>query len=498
MSIPEPQTGYRQFTKPAELHKAVNTLRGIVAGISCNNGVSPEEIRELVHWCSLHEHLRNRHPFSELLPTIEQSIQDGTIDEDEQKDILWLCNNFIDNSNYYNEITSSIQFLNGMVHGMMADGKLDDKEIHALRLWLDTNDFLQGCYPFDELTTLVHTILEDGKITTDERNSLLAFMSNLVEFKDSYNLVESDFATLRQKYSVSGICAYCPDVEIKDKLFCFTGESYRATRSEIRAEIERLGGKFRPSVSGKTDYLVVGNAGNPCWAYSCYGRKIEEAMALRKEGAKVQIINETDFWNAIQDADTKTSDSQLDITQSSQEDNAAHIETDQADFNAAPSDERKAFELIYPELKNLICNAPLDSGILVFQELGNCSSVYFLDSNELFFRIRLRKKSRYILIPDRYNDLLPVGTEISNTKSNIGMVRIHLDNYEDILKYVSVLRAVLTRICRIHRDFGCCGRYKECSDAKVCVHPDPKVSIGCWYQQNLLDGKIFYGENRTT
>ena len=83
MAVPDPLAEYRQFTKPAELHKAINTLRGIVAGISCDQGVSGAEIQELVHWCSIHEHLRDRHPFSELLPTIQQSIQDGVIGEDE-------------------------------------------------------------------------------------------------------------------------------------------------------------------------------------------------------------------------------------------------------------------------------------------------------------------------------------------------------------------------------------------------------------------------------
>jgi len=67
-------------------------------------------------------------------------------------------------------------------------------------------------------------------------------------------------------------------------------------------DVEDLGGSAKSSVSTKTDYLVVGNAGNPCWAYSCYGRKIEEAMTLRREGAKVQIVNETDFWDAVWDA----------------------------------------------------------------------------------------------------------------------------------------------------------------------------------------------------
>lgn len=303
MAIPSPGTEYRAYTEPAELHKAINTLQGIVSGISCNDGVSHDELRELTHWCSLHAHLRNRHPFSELIPAIEKYMLDGIIDEEEQRDILWLCDNFVGNTKYYDVVTSSIQFLSGMIHGIMSDGKINDGEVQALHQWIDENEYLQGTYPFDELSSMIHSILHDGIITSDERNGLMAFMSNLINFKESYNLVEKDFTKLREQYSIPGICAYCPDVVIAGKSFCFTGESYRSTREEIKEEVEKHGGIFRKSVSGKTDYLVVGNAGNPCWAYSCYGRKIEEAMALRKAGAKVLIINETDFWDAVWDND---------------------------------------------------------------------------------------------------------------------------------------------------------------------------------------------------
>ena len=55
---------YRQFTKPAELHKAINTLRGIIAGINTDAQVSSDEINELTHWCQVHVHLSDRHPFS--------------------------------------------------------------------------------------------------------------------------------------------------------------------------------------------------------------------------------------------------------------------------------------------------------------------------------------------------------------------------------------------------------------------------------------------------
>ncbi len=44
--------------------------------------------------------------------------------------------------------------------------------------------------------------------------------------------------------------------------------------------------------------------------------------------------------------------------------------------------------------------------------------------------------------------------------------------------------------------FGCCDRYKECSDAKKCVHSNRLYALGCAYYRNLRAGRIFYGKNR--
>lgn len=297
---------YRQFTKPAELHKAINTLRGLVAGINSDMKVGSEEVTELVHWCEIHANLRDRHPFSEILPVVDQALEDGVVMEDEARDILWLCNNFVDNSAYYDMVTSSIQFLNGMLHGLLADGKLSDHEIMTLKSWIDANDFLAGTYPFDEINSLLYVILEDNIITEQERETLMALFSDVIDFTSSYNLSEKEFARLREKYSISGICAVCPEISFEGKIFCFTGESYRAKRAEIAETVANLGGIARTSVSAKTDYLIVGNAGNPCWAYACYGRKIEEAVNLRKQGAGIVIVNETDFWDAVDDVSIVT------------------------------------------------------------------------------------------------------------------------------------------------------------------------------------------------
>lgn len=292
---------YQKFTKPAEVHKAVNTLRGIVSGIATDIKVTGSEMEELIHWCSVHSHLRDWHPFSGILPVVENACEDGIITEEESKDILWLCASFTSRVSYYDEVTSAIQFLSGMIHGIMADGELSDKEIQAIKTWIDDNEFLAGTYPFDEINSLLTSVLVDKKISEDERNTLLAFFSNIIEFKNSLNLTEQNFVDLRKEYSVDGICSLCPEIKIEGRTFCFTGESVHGTRKEIYETITQLGGICRNSVSKKTDYLIVGNCGNPCWAYACYGRKIEEAMTLRKEGGHVVIVNETDFWDTVED-----------------------------------------------------------------------------------------------------------------------------------------------------------------------------------------------------
>jgi len=72
--------------------------------------------------------------------------------------------------------------------------------------------------------------------------------------------------------------------------FVFTGALADFTRSEAEARVEALGGRATGSVSGETDYLVVG--GDP-------GAKLDEA---REEG--VTILEEGDFNRLLRQAET--------------------------------------------------------------------------------------------------------------------------------------------------------------------------------------------------
>lgn len=290
---------YRKFTGPAEHHKAVNNFLGLLDGISIDKVVDEDEANELKNWYTLYRPLINRHPFNEILPVIDDILEDGIVTPEELDSLQWLCRQVI-SGNYYDLITSAIQNLHGVLHGVLANNNLTDTEITNLQIWLADHSILNGTYPFDEIFSLICSITEDGIITETERNTLKAFFSEFVDERDSVNLNSKELAEMRARYSIKGICVKNPQIIVPGSVFCFTGASARASRDEIARIICERGGSFKSSVTRKTQYLIVGNEGNPCWAYACYGRKIEQAVELRKNGYPVLIVNELDFWAALE------------------------------------------------------------------------------------------------------------------------------------------------------------------------------------------------------
>lgn len=291
---------YRMFTGPAEHQKAVNSFLGLLDGISIDGVIDEAETQELKNWYDLHRHLIRNHPFCELLPAIDAALEDSILTYDEVEDLRWLCQQ-VSSGDYYDLVTSAIQNLHGLCYGIIANNRVTDVEINQLMAWLEDHSILRGTYPFDEIYSLVYSITEDGVITEDERNTLKAFFSEFIDTRDSYNLNENELAELRDHYSIQGICAVHPEIKVPEHVFCFTGASDRATRNDIAEIVSAHGGIFKNTITRKTNYLIVGAEGNPCWAFSCYGRKIEKAMELRKGGGSIAIINEHDFWNTLEE-----------------------------------------------------------------------------------------------------------------------------------------------------------------------------------------------------
>lgn len=289
---------YAKFTSRARLDKAVNSLLGIIEGISIDGAVNNSELSFLRLWLSDHAELVDRHPFNELIPVVQAAVADGVLTQDEREDIIWLCER-LRSTEYYDKTTADLQRLHAIVGGIVADGRISVEELRGLSSWLQDHEHLKTCWPYDEIDSLITTVLADKKIDEQEQKMLKDFFSEFIAVLDNRTITSpqiSDGSTL------VGLCAVCPEIEFDDSKFCFTGASTRYTRQQFVETVRRLGGEVVPSMTATVRYLVIGADGNPCWAYACYGRKVEKAVELRKSGVRLLIVHENDFHDAVADS----------------------------------------------------------------------------------------------------------------------------------------------------------------------------------------------------
>lgn len=288
---------YVKFTTRAQLEKSVNSLLGIIEGISIDGAINAAELGFMRLWLSEHAELQDRHPFNELIPVVQAAMEDGVLSQEEREDVIWLCER-LRSTEYYNKTTADLQRLHAILGGIVADGSISEEELYGLSSWLDDHEHLRTCWPYDEIGSLVTTVLADKRIDEQEQRMLKEFFSEFIAVLDGRTIVSP---SISEGTSIVGLCAVCPEIEFNGSRFCFTGASTRYTRSQLAETVSRLGGEVAPSISAKVSYLVIGSEGNPCWAYACYGRKVEKAVELRKAGVRLLIVHENDFHDAVAD-----------------------------------------------------------------------------------------------------------------------------------------------------------------------------------------------------
>ncbi len=288
------QSLYRTFCEQQILEKSVNTLIGVVEGITADKVTNDQEIELLNEWMIIHSPYERLHPFNEFFPLLNSVLEDGVLDESERADITWLARKII-RGELVDSAKGDMQVLHGLLQGIIADGQLNKDELVSLQDWLSDHEHLRKIWPYDEIESLLMSTLSDGIVDQTEHKMLIAFLQDFCELKP-------DDRTGEIQHTVTGVCAVCPDIEFVGQKFAITGSSDRMKRSEFEMKIAALGGIPHSRVTKDLNYLVIGSNGNPCWAYACYGRKVEMAMRLRREGSRLMIIHENDLWDAIRDA----------------------------------------------------------------------------------------------------------------------------------------------------------------------------------------------------
>lgn len=291
---------YFRFTGKGRLEKSINSLLGLLEGIAIDGKVKPREVAILRIWLEDHQDVARRHPFNELVPAVASAVEDGFLSSEEREDLRWLCER-LRSTEFYDYVTADIQRLHALVGGIAADGEISVEEMRGLSDWLAEHESLKTCWPYDEIEALTTKVLGDGRVDETEHQMLLGFFTEFLAVLDERTIVRP-MVIAGPEHTLGALCAVAPDVRFNNSTFCFTGASTKYKRADFENLVRGLGGKPISSVTEKLNYLVIGADGNPCWAFACYGRKVEKAVDLRRKGFRIVLVHENDFHDAVLDA----------------------------------------------------------------------------------------------------------------------------------------------------------------------------------------------------
>lgn len=294
-----------------------------------------------------------------------------------------------------------------------------------------------------------------------------------------------------------------PESPFYGKICVLTGELH-IERDEAAALLEQAGATVKSGVTQKTNFLIVGVQDKSLVGEDGLSSKEEKALMLKSKGkADIQIIHEEQFC-AMLSKDYRPSEPAA-ADPSAPESTAVPsepieeeiVEAEQFSFLNTESPEEQTYHRMESTIQSVIEQNFLEPSMLKFQQMASYWSVSC--ATALIARIRFGKTASYCsLDAGAAKELLDqAGISYEIKGSDSGFVRIALQKPEDILPCLPVIAAVTQRaLDAIPKEFDCCGRVEQCSNAKRCVNPSSAMCIGCGYRKILASGRIFYGQNR--
>lgn len=180
-----------------------------------------------------------------------------------------------------------IDTLIGISKGLLADGKVDQKEAEFLLGWLIQAKQCSKNPIISNLLQQLEIMLEDGILDQEESAELFNTLQMITGEK-------SEIGELA-KPSTLPLDTPTPEIIFPESTFLFTGTFAYGSRAQCQDITKSLGGKTSKNVTKNTDYLVIGSYVSDSWIHETFGRKIEKAVDYRNNGIRIKIVSEKDW-----------------------------------------------------------------------------------------------------------------------------------------------------------------------------------------------------------
>ena len=256
------------------------------------------------------------------------------------------------------------------------------------------------------------------------------------------------------------------------KICVITGELSAMSREQAMQKLADLGAVNADNITKKANYLVRGQQKDP-------GRKSGKEQKAERYG--IPVLSEEEFLALLEPtASVETAPAAV-----AEEVSSASLMSDDAQAPAA-------LLTLTEQFQNALCCAPGNYPAEEVRCEQKQSYWAVTVRGQVFCKLQtVKEQSWYDLPLTAAQKFARAGIAIETRPANRARIALDTD-----------FNACERAFCEIFESFfagdhfDCCSRYLACSRAGHCVHPDFGFAIQCTYRQKLLNGQIFYSENR--
>lgn len=156
----------------------INELIGIIKGINFDGIINDREIERLQSWVDKNRNLAYDQRQTELILTVDHVLEDHIIDEKERKLLLKKADEYLE---HIGDGVGEIYELNGIIEGIVCDGKVNDAEVRHLKEWMNAHgDSVRKNKSSKKLCIAIDDILSDGIVTEVEQQQLLEMLEERI------------------------------------------------------------------------------------------------------------------------------------------------------------------------------------------------------------------------------------------------------------------------------------------------------------------------------
>lgn len=256
------------------LRRSMSEFYGVIQGIMLDCKIKPEEESFIKQWKKDNNAFESKEELVPIFYTVNKILEDNVITLEEVNELKSVVRKYYETI-LGSPITNSLQELRGILKGIIVDNKISTEEGENLMKWLYNNIHLSEYYPYNHISDIFETVLEDGIITEKESNSLIEIINSILSPVESL------------KEQISGV---------KNKHVCLSGNFSHGQKGDVEKIITEKGGIIDSGLKKSTDILIIGDYESQAYAHGTYGTKVRKAMEYNSKGCNICILKEADFF----------------------------------------------------------------------------------------------------------------------------------------------------------------------------------------------------------